>query len=263
MQTTDAEGKATVGLNLERFADATYEMTFSTEGFEAEGGRSVHAYNTLLVSALPRVIGYKPDASLNYLPKDSAHSIDFIAIDRALNKVATEKLQFDLIEQTYVSILAKKENGNYAYESVLKERPVKSEAISIDAAGFKYPVPTNAPGNYVLQIHDESGRIWNKLSFCRRRPGGSLARARQEFRTAGEAQSINLQRRRRNRDRHDCALHRQRPDHDRERQGLRASMVHQQHDEQRAAHPRAGRFRRDWLRQCFIRARSRFERKSS
>jgi uncharacterized protein YfaS (alpha-2-macroglobulin family) len=164
-QTTDADGKATIALNLERFADATYEMTFSTQGFEAEGGRSVHAYNSLLVSALPRVIGYKPDAPLDYLPKDSAHSIDFIAVDRALNKVATEKLQFDLIEQTYVSILAKKDNGNYAYESVLKERPVKSEAISIDAAGFKYSVPTSAPGNYVLQIHDESGRVWNKLSF--------------------------------------------------------------------------------------------------
>jgi uncharacterized protein YfaS (alpha-2-macroglobulin family) len=114
-QTTDAEGKTTVVLNLERFADATYEMTFSTQGFEAEGGRSVHAYNSLLVSALPRVIGYKPDAALDYLPKDSAHSIDFIAVDHALNKVATEKLQFDLIEQTYVSILTKKENGNYAY----------------------------------------------------------------------------------------------------------------------------------------------------
>ncbi|HXA09509.1 MAG TPA: alpha-2-macroglobulin, partial [Chthoniobacterales bacterium] len=164
-QTTDAEGKATIALNLERFADATYEMTFSTQGFEAEGGRSVHAYNSLLVSALPRVIGYKPDAPLDYLPKDSAHSIDFIAIDRALNKVATEKLQFDLIEQTYVSILAKKDNGNYAYESVLKERLVKSEAISIDAPGLRYSVPTGAPGNYVLQIHDESGRVWNKLSF--------------------------------------------------------------------------------------------------
>jgi hypothetical protein len=164
-QTTDADGKATIALNLERFADATYEMTFSTQGFEAEGGRSVHAYNSLLVSALPRVIGYKPDAPLDYLPKDSAHSIDFIAVDRALHQVATEKLQFDLIAQTYVSILAKKDNGSYAYESVLKERPVKSEAISIDAAGFKYPVPTSAPGNYVLQIHDESGRVWNKLSF--------------------------------------------------------------------------------------------------
>ena len=176
-QTTDAEGKATIALNLESFADATYEMTFSTQGFEAEGGRSVHAYNTLLVSALPRVIGYKPDAPLDYLPKDSAHSIDFIAVDRALNKVATEKLQFDLIEQTYVSILAKKENGNYAYESVLKERPVKSEAISIDAAGFKYSVPTSTPGNYVLQIHDERAHLEQAFVLCRR-PGRSLPRAR-------------------------------------------------------------------------------------
>ncbi len=163
--TTGDEGKVTVPLNLERFADATYQMNFSTEGFEAEGGRSVHAYNSILVSALPRVIGYKADAPLDYLPKGSAHAIEFIAVDRALNKVATEKLQFDLIEQTYVSILAKKENGNYAYESVLKERPVKAEAISIDAAGYKYAVPTSAPGNFVLQIHDESGRLWNKLSF--------------------------------------------------------------------------------------------------
>jgi uncharacterized protein YfaS (alpha-2-macroglobulin family) len=164
-QTTDAEGKATIALNLERFADATYEMTFSTQGFEAEGGRGVHAYNSLLVSALPRVIGYKPDVPLDYLPKDSAHSIDFIAVDRGLNKVETEKLQFDLIEQTYVSILAKKDNGNYAYESVLKERPVKSDLISIAAGGFKYLIPTGAPGDYVLQIHDASGRVWNKLSF--------------------------------------------------------------------------------------------------
>src|SRR5204863_7190797 len=100
-QTTDVEGETTSALNLERFADATYEMTFSTQGFEAEGGRSVHAYNTLLVSALPRVIGYKPDAPLDYLPKDSAHSIEFIAVDRALKQVSTEKLQFDLIEETY------------------------------------------------------------------------------------------------------------------------------------------------------------------
>ncbi len=90
--TTNDEGKVTVSLNLERFADATYELNFSTEGFEAEGGRSVHAYNSLLVSALPRVIGYKPDAPLDYLPKDSAHTIEFIAVDRALNKVATEQI---------------------------------------------------------------------------------------------------------------------------------------------------------------------------
>ncbi|MBA3962859.1 MAG: alpha-2-macroglobulin [Chthoniobacterales bacterium] len=163
--TTNDEGKVTVPLNLERFADATYEMNFSTEGFEADGGRSVHAYNSLLVSALPRVIGYKPDAPLDYLQKNSAHTIDFIAVDRGLNKVATENLKFDLIERTYVSVLAKKDNGNYAYESVLKERPVKTDSVSIAASGFSYALPTSAPGNFVLEIKDDSGRLWNRLSF--------------------------------------------------------------------------------------------------
>ena len=181
-------------------------MTFSTEGFEAEGGRSVHAYNSLLVSALPRVIGYKADAPLDYIPKDSAHSIDFIALDRALKKVATEKLQFNLIEQTYVSILAKKENGNYAYESVLKERPIKSEAISIDADGFKYPLPTDAPGNFVLEVRDESGRVWSKLSFTVVGRGDVSRSLEKNAELAGEARSRAIQRRRRNR-----AEHRSRP----------------------------------------------------
>ena len=163
--TTDTEGKVTVSLDLERFADATYEMNFATEGFEADGGRSVHAYNSMLVSALPRVIGYKPDAPLNYIPKGSSHVIDFIAIDRDLNKVATDQLKFNLVEQTYVSVLTKKENGNYAYESVLKERPVKSDPVSIAATGFQYAIPADAPGNFVLEIKDESGRLWNRLTF--------------------------------------------------------------------------------------------------
>ena len=93
-KTTDAEGKATVDLDLERFADSTYEMTLTTEGFEAEGGRSVTAYNSLLVSALPRVIGYKADCELNYVPKDSPHFIDFIAIDPALQKVPARQTAF-------------------------------------------------------------------------------------------------------------------------------------------------------------------------
>ena len=67
---TNGEGKATVDLALERFADATYEMTLSVQGFEAEGGRSVGAYNIVLVSALPHVLGYKADPQLDFLVKD-------------------------------------------------------------------------------------------------------------------------------------------------------------------------------------------------
>ncbi|MEP6822257.1 MAG: MG2 domain-containing protein, partial [Chthoniobacterales bacterium] len=93
---TDTEGLTTIDLDLERFADSTYEMMLSTEGFEADGGRSVSSYNSVLVSSIPRVIGYKADCELNYVPKGSAHAVEFIAIDSALQKVAAEKLHFNL-----------------------------------------------------------------------------------------------------------------------------------------------------------------------
>ncbi|HMJ05814.1 MAG TPA: alpha-2-macroglobulin [Chthoniobacterales bacterium] len=164
-KTTDADGKATVALELERFADATYEMTLSTQGFEADGGRSVSSYNTVLVSALPRVIGYKADCELNYIPKGSAHAIEFIAVDPALHKVAAGTLRFNLVEQNYVSILARQENGNYAFESALKERPVRSEEISLAPEGFSYALPTETPGSFVLEVLDRENRRVSKLGF--------------------------------------------------------------------------------------------------
>ncbi len=162
---TDDEGKATVKLGLERFTDATYEMTLCTQGFEAGGGRSVSAYQAVLVSTLPRVIGYKADASLDYIPKDRPHAIEFIALDSNLNKIAAEKLQFELIEQSYVSILAQKENGNYAYESVLKERSLKSETVAITPDGLSYPIATGTPGNFLLEVRDDAGRRVSRVHF--------------------------------------------------------------------------------------------------
>ncbi|MGZ5002618.1 MAG: alpha-2-macroglobulin family protein, partial [Chthoniobacterales bacterium] len=163
--TTDNDGRTTIDLDLERFADATYEMTLSTEGFEAEGGRSVSAYNSLLVSALPRVIGYKADCALNYIPKDTPHAIDFIALDPTLKKIAAGKLRFILSEQTYVSILAKKDNGNYAFESVRKERLVRRDEVNLDADGYKYPLNTATPGTFILEVRDEEDRRVSKLNF--------------------------------------------------------------------------------------------------
>ena len=40
------------GTSLERFAGATYAMTFYVEGFEADGGRSVTTSHSLLISPL-------------------------------------------------------------------------------------------------------------------------------------------------------------------------------------------------------------------
>ena len=51
--TTDAQGNATLALNLQRFARATYRLHLVAQGFEADGGRGVTAEAAQLVSSMP------------------------------------------------------------------------------------------------------------------------------------------------------------------------------------------------------------------
>jgi uncharacterized protein YfaS (alpha-2-macroglobulin family) len=164
-QKTDGEGHTDFDLQLERFADATYAMRFIAEGFEGEGGRSVTGDVGALVSALPYVIGYKADGDLRYIEMNKPRGVDLVAVDPQLNRIAIENISLNLIAQEYVSVLKKQENGNYVYESVLKERPAKSEKISVAANGYHYALPTEEPGDYVLELRDDQNRILSKLRF--------------------------------------------------------------------------------------------------
>src|SRR5438874_5120986 len=164
-QKTDGEGHAAFDLQLERFADATYAMRFIAEGFEGEGGRSVMGDVGALVSALPYVIGYKADGDLRYIDMNKPRVIDLVAVDPQLNRIAVENVTANVIAQEYVSVLKKQENGNYVYESVLKERPAKSEKISVAASGNHYALPTDEPGNYVLELRDDQNRTLSKVRF--------------------------------------------------------------------------------------------------
>ncbi len=163
---TDDQGAAGFDLGLERFSDATYAMTFYVEGFEADGGRSVTTSNAVLVSALPYVIGAKPDGDFSYVPMGSVRAVRWIALDPALKSVAVEKLECRLIEHSYVSVLSKKEDGDYAYESVVRDNVVRVENIGIPADGLVYSLPTDVPGNFVLELHEkESGARVSQVSF--------------------------------------------------------------------------------------------------
>jgi len=159
------DGHTDFDLQLERFADATYAMRFIAEGFEGEGGRSVMGDVGTLVSALPYVIGYKADGDLRYIEMNKPRGVDLVAVDPQLDRIAIEDITLNLIAQEYVSVLKKQENGNYVYESVLRERPAKSEKISVAATGYHYALPTEEPGTYVLELRDDQNRTLSKLRF--------------------------------------------------------------------------------------------------
>lgn len=162
---TDNDGHTEFDLQLERFADSTYSMRFIAEGFEGEGGRSVTGYVGALVSALPYVIGYKADGDLRYIDMNKPRALDLIAVDPQLNRIAVENVTLNVIAQEYVSVLKKQKNGNYVYESVLRERPTKSEKIAVAATGSHYALPTADPGDYVLELRDDQNRTLSKLHF--------------------------------------------------------------------------------------------------
>jgi len=165
-KTTDDAGTAQVDLDLERFSTATYAMDFYAEGFEAEGGRSVNAQSSALVSSLPYVVGYKADGDLGYVKMNSSRTVDLIAIDRMLTKIAVPGLEFDVILQTYVSVLTKQEDGTYSYESVRKETTVRTGAADIAAGGLKFTLPSETPGNYFLELREkESGNRVSRFPF--------------------------------------------------------------------------------------------------
>src|SRR5258705_1253361 len=90
-------------------------------------------------------------------------AIDLVAVDPQLNRIAIENITLNLIAQEYVSVLKKQENGNYVYESVLKERPAKSEKISVAAIGYHYALPTDGPGNHAVELRADQNRTLIKL----------------------------------------------------------------------------------------------------
>lgn len=163
---TDDAGQTEFDLQLERFADATYSMRFVAEGFEAEGGRSVTSDTGALVSALPYVIGCKPDGDLRYIDATKPRALDLVAINSGLNRIAVENITVNVIAQEYVSVLTKESNGNYVYESVLKERVTKSEKIAVSANGLNYALPTDEPGSFTFELRDDQNRRVAKVQFC-------------------------------------------------------------------------------------------------
>lgn len=162
---TDQEGQAEFDLDLKRFEDATYRLTFWAEGYEAEGGRGVSARASVLVSPNDFLIGYKLDGDVEYIQLNSERSVDLMAVNAMMESVPVEALKAHLVEIQYVSVLTKQRSGVYKYESVEREITVTRDALVIPKGGLTYPLPTTEPGDYALIIRDDQDQELNRIRF--------------------------------------------------------------------------------------------------
>ena len=162
---TDPEGAAVFAVPLSRFANASYHLRIFAEGFEAAGGRSVHAESSQFVSPMPFLIGWKADGALGYMNKDAKRSVDLIAVNPEGRKIAAEGLTGVLLERKFVSVLVRQDDGRYKYESVRKEVERSRAPIAISESGSAWPVPTDQPGDFTLLIKSAKDEDLQRIEF--------------------------------------------------------------------------------------------------
>ena len=162
---TDADGDAVFDLNLHRFAKATYRLSLLGKAFEPEGGRSVGAETTAMVSEMPYLVGVKHDGDPAYVSLGSERSSHLIAIDPQAKKRAVDGLILQFIERKTVSVLIRQSNDTYRYESRRKDALVSESPFNMPVLGFALKLDTHKAGNFSYVVRAPSGQELNRIDF--------------------------------------------------------------------------------------------------
>lgn len=162
---TDDNGHTEFNLPLERFEQATYQLTFFAEGFEAEGGKSVTTQTKVLVSPRPYFVGFKADGDLSFIKQNNLRTINYLAVNPQLTNEEVNELTVQLISLHPVTTLVKKADGTYQYQSITQSTVVNSQPFTIEKQGTDYKVPTATIGDYALNVLDKQGIVLSQLKF--------------------------------------------------------------------------------------------------
>ncbi len=162
---TDAEGLCSFPIDLAKFEKATYRMTFFAEGFEKASGRSVRTEESLWVSPLDYLVGWKADGDLGYINAASERKLSLIAVGSDAKALAVKGLTAHISEIKYISMLVKQPNGTWKYQSVKKSEPVESFPIEIPASGFSWSIPTLRQGDFELVLTGPDSLEYAKIAW--------------------------------------------------------------------------------------------------
>jgi len=151
-QNADAQGNATIKADLSKYANACYRVDFDLEGFESDGGRSVHRSAQAIVSDRDFVVGYRTTAQLGFLPFNQPAAIELVAVSKAQLAIGVTNCRFHLIEIVNQPVLTKQDNGTYKYETVSQEKTVQDETIALADKPTAFTLPTNEVGRFRMEL---------------------------------------------------------------------------------------------------------------
>lgn len=162
---TDPEGQASLALNLNRYADSTYQLQVLAQVYEAEGGRNVAAQSTLLVSPATYLVGVKSIDSLDYITRGAQREVQWLAVNPQLEPLVVDGLRTELIEHRYVSVLVKQADGTYRYVSRVKDVGAPEQPITLKDGQALQTLDTTTPGSFTLRLKDANGKLLNQVDY--------------------------------------------------------------------------------------------------
>ncbi|WP_447752959.1 alpha-2-macroglobulin [Pseudomonas nicosulfuronedens] len=162
---TDAQGQATLELDLKRFADSTYRLQVLAQVYEAEGGRNVAAQSNVLVSPATYLVGVKSSDSLDYIAKDAQRQVYWQALDPQLKPVTVEGLYTERVEHRYVSVLVKQSDATYRYVSRVKDIVATAQPLALQDGQALQTLDTSNPGSFTLRLKDANDKLLNQVDY--------------------------------------------------------------------------------------------------
>lgn len=163
-QTTNADGVAIFDLDLNRYANATYQLSFLTRAFEPGSGRNVAAQAGTLVSDNEFLVGLRSVDDLNYVKRGSKRTIEWVTIGDDVAPKAIDGLRAVLIERRYVSVLTREDSGLYRYASQERRLTVNETALKAGDSVQNYALKTDQPGTFVVEIR-QGDTLHNSLQY--------------------------------------------------------------------------------------------------
>lgn len=166
---TDAQGKAVLPLPLDRVRAGTMRCSVLLEGFEASGGRAVSWQDSIVLSPLPWIVGYRSGGAatnLQFIPQGQEGYLDFVAVDSRLKSIQSESLSFVLSERRYVTNLVSDASGQFRYDDLPVDKEISRSSHSITASkGLRWPIPTAEVGDYLLTLRNNAGESVASVPF--------------------------------------------------------------------------------------------------
>ncbi|MDL2295230.1 DUF11 domain-containing protein [Lachnospiraceae bacterium OttesenSCG-928-E19] len=163
---TDRDGKATLGIKFENNINpGTYTLSVTTTGFEGDSGRSVQMTTNTRVSDAEYLIGYKSSSDLGYIAKSSKRSINLIAINSDAVKFESPKLTMRVVKKETLTSLIKDYNDYYKYQTVTREKVLKTSEITIPKKGMDLNLDTTSAGTYYIQIIGSNDRVMAHIDY--------------------------------------------------------------------------------------------------